>query len=280
MSQKNLLALVYIAKPCDARWEDMQGSDRVRFCSLCSKNVYNTADMTTSEAELFLKEHGNSACIGIFRRNDGTVIVDDCPVGLRKARDAAKHAMRICASIFGFLLSALCLNPNQVQATETGSVGDSKSADDNVREGPLAGFGWGRLDDNFNFNSVHSACKLSSFVVIAEYLGYEHKETISLFDPPVAHFRIIQMLKGPTLPEDLPIQYALTDKPTDVMPVGWTFSEDMMPEKGSQFVLCITSFLKDCAETYNGSYGRFPVDAATLQAVRQQIPAMEPKPAK
>jgi hypothetical protein len=272
MSEKNLLDVVYIAKPCDARWEDMPGSDRMRFCSLCSKNVYNIADMTTNEAELFLEEQGNSACIGIFRRKDGTVIVDDCPVGLRKARDAAKHAMRMCASIFGFLLSMLCLNPNQVHATETGSAaGDAKSDDDHFRDGPLAGVGWGHLDDNFNFNSVHSACKLSRFVVIAEYRGYENTGTINLFDPPVAHFRIIQTLKGPALPDDLPIRYAFTDKPAEVMPVDWKFSEDMMPEKGSQFILCIWSFVKDCAETYNWSYGRFPLTAANLQAVCQEI---------
>ncbi|MBK9620575.1 MAG: hypothetical protein IPP57_17610 [Candidatus Obscuribacter sp.] len=87
-----------IASPCPKLWSEMEltGSEAVRFCGDCKKNVYNVAQMSTSEAELLLqkgcaqKEAGieSSVCMQLYRRADGTVITDDCPVGLRRVRDA------------------------------------------------------------------------------------------------------------------------------------------------------------------------------------------------
>ena len=40
-----------IANPCPARWEEMQGDERVRFCGTCKKSVYNLSALQRSEAE-------------------------------------------------------------------------------------------------------------------------------------------------------------------------------------------------------------------------------------
>ena len=76
---------VKIAKPCSASWEAMQGDDRTRFCSKCRLNVYNVAGIDRAEA-LALLSAGEKVCLRIYRRDDGTVITRDCPVGLRTDR--------------------------------------------------------------------------------------------------------------------------------------------------------------------------------------------------
>jgi hypothetical protein len=74
-------------------------------CTLCSKNVYNISEMTKREAETLLIEHGVSACMRLSRRSDGTVITDDCPVGLRKLRNSVQFLSRTAATILGFVVS-------------------------------------------------------------------------------------------------------------------------------------------------------------------------------
>ena len=46
-----------IANPCPARWEVMEGDDRVRFCQSCKKNVYNLSALQRSEAEALVARH-------------------------------------------------------------------------------------------------------------------------------------------------------------------------------------------------------------------------------
>ncbi len=70
-----------VATPCLARWEDMAGDERARFCQHCQKHVYNFSAMTTMEVEqLVLKNEGN-VCGRMYRRKDGKVLTADCPTG-------------------------------------------------------------------------------------------------------------------------------------------------------------------------------------------------------
>lgn len=70
-----------VATPCPARWEDMAGDEKARFCRQCQKHVYNFSAMTTMEVEqLVLKNEGN-LCMRLYRRMDGTVLTADCPTG-------------------------------------------------------------------------------------------------------------------------------------------------------------------------------------------------------
>jgi hypothetical protein len=83
-SAKRFLDTVQVAAPCTARWEDMRGNDQVRYCALCSKNVYNLSALSRDEAEAFVREREGSVCIRLYRRADGTTITSDCPVGVRR----------------------------------------------------------------------------------------------------------------------------------------------------------------------------------------------------
>jgi hypothetical protein len=84
--QLNVLENIRIASPCHAAWDELSGDDRVRFCSHCRLNVYNLSDMPRAEAEQLVREREGRLCVRFYRRRDGTVLTDNCPVGLRAAR--------------------------------------------------------------------------------------------------------------------------------------------------------------------------------------------------
>jgi len=85
---------VSVAAPCRLAWDEMEGDDRVRFCTGCKLNVYNISEMTRKEAEEFLQTNADGQlCLRLYRRADGTLITKDCPVG-RKIVDGIKRRTR------------------------------------------------------------------------------------------------------------------------------------------------------------------------------------------
>jgi hypothetical protein len=93
------LETLRVASPCHASWEDMTGTGRVRFCHLCEKKVYNLSAMTREEGERLLAKSEGKLCVRMYRRQDGTVITTDCPVGVRRRRWAAVWATAIVAAL-------------------------------------------------------------------------------------------------------------------------------------------------------------------------------------
>ena len=79
---------VRVAAPCPADWGRMTGDERVRFCAQCNLSVYNLSGMTRTEAEALLYKSEGRLCVRFYRRPDGTILTQQCPVGLRalKAR--------------------------------------------------------------------------------------------------------------------------------------------------------------------------------------------------
>lgn len=106
-SQFNSLDSLMIAAPCNVGWDNMQGDDKVRFCHQCNLNVYNTSKMTGAELQQLLAADAEMPCLRLYRRADGTVITEDCPVGLRKIRDRLRQLVRLVASLCAFCSSAL-----------------------------------------------------------------------------------------------------------------------------------------------------------------------------
>ncbi len=82
----SLIQTARIASPCDMKWDDMVGDERVRHCEACDLNVYNIAAMTADEANALLEGAEGRICGRLWRRFDGTVITRDCPVGLQIIR--------------------------------------------------------------------------------------------------------------------------------------------------------------------------------------------------
>jgi len=75
-----------IASPCTVPWTDMKGDDKVRHCDHCRLHVYNLSAMTRADAERLVNEREGRTCVLLYRRADGTVLTQDCPVGLRRVR--------------------------------------------------------------------------------------------------------------------------------------------------------------------------------------------------
>jgi hypothetical protein len=97
---------VRVASPCSASWQEMTGTDRVRFCRHCQKNVYNLSAMSRQEAAAFVGQRQGRTCIQFYRRADGTMLTDDCPVGWRLVRRAARRSWALLA---GGLVAVLAL---------------------------------------------------------------------------------------------------------------------------------------------------------------------------
>lgn len=77
---------IKIASPCTADWESMTGTDQARFCGQCRKNVYNLSEMTRDDAQRVVEEHEGRLCVRFYTRVDGTMLTQDCPVGLHAVR--------------------------------------------------------------------------------------------------------------------------------------------------------------------------------------------------
>lgn len=106
----NPLANVRIASPCSARWEDMYGDERMRFCGECKLNVYNLSGMTKYDAENLFRLSEGRLCVRYYQRPDGSILTKDCPVGWAKVKERvsvmAAAIFSVVISLFGVLFIA------------------------------------------------------------------------------------------------------------------------------------------------------------------------------
>lgn len=86
-SDSEVLSGMRVAAPCAVSWDSMEGDERARFCGQCEKNVYNISEMSSREAVSLIREKEGRLCVRFYRRADGTVMTDNCPVGLRRIRN-------------------------------------------------------------------------------------------------------------------------------------------------------------------------------------------------
>ncbi|HMW88755.1 MAG TPA: hypothetical protein PKE54_02005, partial [Candidatus Obscuribacter sp.] len=106
-ARTSVLDRIMIAAPCNVSWQDMEGNERVRFCGQCQLNVYNTSLMSRQEIEQLLSREKTTPCLRVFRRVDGTLITENCPVGLRRIRNGYRKLARVVAAFFAFLVSLM-----------------------------------------------------------------------------------------------------------------------------------------------------------------------------
>lgn len=133
---KRFLESLQVASPCQADWDEMTGDEQVRFCQHCEKNVYNISEMTRGEAEAFMRKQEGPVCIRMYKRYDGTVINDNCPVGLRRVRQSLKAARarlwKVAAASFALLSSLFVCSSAQ---GENKSVQGEKKSNDTQKSG-------------------------------------------------------------------------------------------------------------------------------------------------
>jgi hypothetical protein len=128
-----LLDDIRIASPCTASWDAMTGDDTARFCGECKLNVYNLSSLTAGEAAALIERAEGRLCVRLYRRNDGTVMTRDCPVGVRAAvRRATRAAGAAMAAILG-LFSGFAARP---AAAASGQGSDTITCEPAPQEEP------------------------------------------------------------------------------------------------------------------------------------------------
>lgn len=123
------LDTVQVAKPCPARWEEMAGDEKVRFCAHCRLNVFNLSAMDVEEAANLIAAQDGRLCVRFYRRRDGTILTQDCPVGVAawKKRLAVvwSSTAGACAGLVGGVFGWSRLNP--APRTMMGGLGPAPS---------------------------------------------------------------------------------------------------------------------------------------------------------
>src|SRR5947208_13802280 len=112
--RKSPLDNIKIASPCSADWNTMYGNDRMRFCGDCKLNVYNLSAMPRDEAENLVMNAEGRLCVRFYRRTDGTIITENCPVGWANVKARAKvyvtAAFTLVMAMFAGLFVASAFN--------------------------------------------------------------------------------------------------------------------------------------------------------------------------
>jgi hypothetical protein len=115
MSKRSLPILdldnIDVATPCTANWDAMTVvGAAVRHCGACEKNVYNVSGMTRQSATELLLENEGNICVRFVKRHDGTLITNDCPVGValwrKRARRAAMAVSAMATAVVAFAVSS------------------------------------------------------------------------------------------------------------------------------------------------------------------------------
>jgi hypothetical protein len=99
-----MLKNIRIACPCSADWEQMAGDNRIRHCYACNLNVYNFSAFSEAEIRELLENRKERVCGRLFQRHDGTVITQNCPVGLKKV---VRRISRIAGAIFSLVVPSI-----------------------------------------------------------------------------------------------------------------------------------------------------------------------------
>jgi hypothetical protein len=73
MSKKSFLDSVEVKTPCLQSWKEMRGSDQIRFCDHCAKDVHNLSQMTRKQARKIVAQSNGGICVRYIRRPDGRI---------------------------------------------------------------------------------------------------------------------------------------------------------------------------------------------------------------
>jgi hypothetical protein len=112
-----------IASPCSQDWNAMIGTERKRYCGECKLNVYNLSGMSKTEAENLIVNAEGRLCVRFFKREDGTVLTQDCPVGWQALKKRVSKTAAAFASLFIGLLSGLGVTVYMTKQNEPNLMG-------------------------------------------------------------------------------------------------------------------------------------------------------------
>lgn len=101
---------VSVAAPCNVGWDNMVGSERVRFCGQCNLNVFNLSGMAKRDAERLISQTEGQLCIRYYQRSDGTILTKNCPIGLSALKQRLSRVASVSLSaILSFFAGVLAV---------------------------------------------------------------------------------------------------------------------------------------------------------------------------
>lgn len=98
-----------VASPCSQDWNAMIGDSRKRYCGECKLNVYNLSGMSKAEAENLILSAEGRLCVRFYKRDDGSVLTEDCPVGWARVKQRTRAYVTALASLIFTFFGALGL---------------------------------------------------------------------------------------------------------------------------------------------------------------------------
>lgn len=94
-----------VPNPCSISWDSMSGSDEVRNCTRCSRNVYDLSQMTKKQVHDLVDSHKGRLCVTFARDRYGKIKTLEQPPQLKLIQHRLLH-------VTGATLAAvLSLNP-------------------------------------------------------------------------------------------------------------------------------------------------------------------------
>ena len=121
---------VRVASPCPADWDSMTGDDRVRHCAQCDLDVYNFSAMTEREVQDLLANATGRLCGRFYRRADGTMLTQDCPVGASQlGRRLSRAAVVLVSTLMAASLSGCATRPLQGAVVPSQDQSEQSHAD-------------------------------------------------------------------------------------------------------------------------------------------------------
>lgn len=77
------LQAIKIATPCHVPITEMEDRGSFFHCHECQLNVYHFSTLSNDQIADLLNQNHERLCVGMFKREDGTIITKDCPLGLK-----------------------------------------------------------------------------------------------------------------------------------------------------------------------------------------------------
>lgn len=233
---------------------ELTESERARFCGQCKKNVYDIASMSTAEAELFLQKmafghasdsgsesESRSICLQIYRRADGTVITDDCPVGLRRVRDFWRRLKTSAAALFAFAFAQSAAQAGDSPACKVERTAGRMAPITNIRGESNAPVNWEAR--------AMSNPKLSSMIEKIKRAEAKTPNPLSQDDKLVRAKMYLELGRAAE-GNNLPL---------------YAFEQFQKADNTAQGLIKQKSFVKEVLEARIKNYGTFGRDASELQ---------------
>ena len=103
----------------------MIGDERSRFCAQCEKRVYNFSKMQPEEITTLIAEKEGKVCARFYQRADGTMLLENCPVGVESIHRRAKVLVFAVFAIFTTtLLANMKSDSRRIATTQVAQLWD------------------------------------------------------------------------------------------------------------------------------------------------------------